>query len=156
MPNAIDEMVEECRTGQSLRTVYRLKSGWVVLGETQVLPGYCLLRPDPVVPNLNELRAEARADFLKDMARVGDAILSITDAVRINYEILGNLEPALHAHIIPRYADEEEELATKPIWFYDWEEAPKFDVETDSDFIGQLRDSIQLILDMEGKAQTTA
>lgn len=155
MPNAIDEMVEECRTGKSLRTVYRLKSGWVVMGETQVLPGYCLLLPDPVVANLNELRADARADFLKDMARVGDAILSITDAVRINYEILGNLEPALHAHIIPRYEDEDVELRTKPIWFYDWEEARPFDSETDLDFVGQLRDAIQLQLDLESKSQTT-
>ena len=42
-----------------------------------------------------------RKTFFYEMSLVGDALLSVTDAVRINYEMLGNLEPALHAHIFP-------------------------------------------------------
>ena len=45
------------------------------------------------------------------MATIGDALLEVTGAFRINYEILGNLEPALHAHIIPRYLNEPEDGA---------------------------------------------
>ena len=47
----------------------------VVIGDVQFLPGCCLLLPDPVVPSLNDLSEQARATFLLDMARVGDAIL---------------------------------------------------------------------------------
>ena len=36
----------------------RLPSGWVVMGERQVFPGYCLLLPDPVVDHLNALRSD--------------------------------------------------------------------------------------------------
>lgn len=39
-------------------------------------------------------------------AVIGDALLDVTKAHRINYEILGNSEPELHAHIFPRYEDE--------------------------------------------------
>jgi diadenosine tetraphosphate (Ap4A) HIT family hydrolase len=54
------------------------------------------------------------------MARLGDAVTKAapTPPRRINYEILGNLEPALHAHIIPRYHDEPPDLRTKAIWLY--------------------------------------
>ena len=40
--------------------------------------GYCLLLPDPVVPHLNALEAQAREAFLRDMARCGDALLIVT------------------------------------------------------------------------------
>jgi len=42
---------------------------------------------------------------------------------------LGNTETALHAHIFPRYKDEIEERRKNPVWFYDWQNAPKFDKE---------------------------
>lgn len=123
----IHEIVEACQLGTSSVMVARMRSGWAVLGETQITPGYCLLLPDPVVGSLNDLKGEVRQDFLKDMARLGDAVLACTDAKRINYEILGNVEPVLHAHIIPRYSDEEEPLVRQPVWLHDWEKAPKFD-----------------------------
>ena len=81
--------------------IARLRSGWAVLGDPQVLPGYCLLLPDPVVPHLNALEPALQQAFLADMARIGQAVQDITDAVRINYAIFGNVEPALHAHVIP-------------------------------------------------------
>ena len=33
----------------------RMESGWAVFGDVQVLNGYCLLLPDPVIPTLNDL-----------------------------------------------------------------------------------------------------
>ncbi|MGB8327969.1 MAG: hypothetical protein WCE48_10365, partial [Steroidobacteraceae bacterium] len=80
-----------------------------------------------VVPTLNALGAEQRVQFLLDMARLGDAILRSTDATRINYAIYGNVEPALHAHVIPRYASEPEALRCAHPWAYDWNAAPAFD-----------------------------
>ncbi|MGD0749887.1 MAG: hypothetical protein ABSA23_00600 [Anaerolineales bacterium] len=44
------------------------------------------------------------------MALVGDALLEVTGAYRINYGILGNSDPFLHAHIVPRYLTEPENL----------------------------------------------
>jgi diadenosine tetraphosphate (Ap4A) HIT family hydrolase len=123
---AIHEMVERCRAAEHPRAVAELDSGWVVMGERQVLPGYCLLLPDPVVPHLNALTATGRMRFLADMALVGDALIAITGAVRANYAIFGNVEPALHAHVFPRSADEPPVQRAAHPWALDWDRAPVF------------------------------
>ena len=88
------------------------------MGPAQFLPGYCLLLPDPVVGSLNDMAEPDRAAFLRDMALLGDAVTKIVKPRRINYEMLGNLAPALHAHIIPRRTDEPKDLRTKAVWLY--------------------------------------
>ncbi len=123
----ITERVELARAGRNDKVVCRMPSGWLVMGDVQMVTGYCLLLPDPVVPSLNALDEPARGRFLGDMARIGDALLAVTGAARINYEILGNSEPELHAHLFPRYVDEPEERRRMPAWFYDWNAAPPFD-----------------------------
>lgn len=124
---AIHTQVIAAREGRDPRVFARLFSGWAVFGDPQVLRGYALLLPDPVVPSLNALGAKERSAFLIDMARLGDALLKVTGAIRINYAIFGNVEPALHAHVIPRYADEPEKLRTAQPWAHDWGAAPAFD-----------------------------
>ena len=117
---AIHRMVERCRAGEFPAMVAKLRSGWVVMGERQVFAGYCLLLADPVADQLNVLEPGRRAQFLCDMALIGDALLASTAAVRINYAIFGNLEPALHAHVFPRYAAEPNATRTAQPWALDW------------------------------------
>lgn len=131
MTTLIHKRVQECREGTYPKLIRRVKSGWVVMGDVQFLSGYCLLLPDPVVANLNALESEQRKEFLWEMSVIGDVILQITGAVRINYEMIGNVEPALHAHIFPRYHDEPDDLRLKPVWFYDWEKARDFNESID-------------------------
>jgi diadenosine tetraphosphate (Ap4A) HIT family hydrolase len=123
----IHQQVNEARAGRNPRVVARLYSGWAVFGERQFVRGYLLLLPDPVVANLNSLDAHARGAFLTDMTRLGDALLKVTAALRINYAMFGNEEPALHAHVIPRYLDEPEALRAAHPWAYDWTAAPVFE-----------------------------
>jgi len=124
---AIHRQVVAAREGRDPRVIARLFSGWALFGDQQFVRGYALLLPDPVVPTLNALGSQERIQFLSDMSRLGDALLKATGAVRINYAMFGNVEPALHAHVIPRYADEPEELRTAHPWAYDWAAAPKFE-----------------------------
>jgi diadenosine tetraphosphate (Ap4A) HIT family hydrolase len=139
MSTLIHRRVAECRAGTNPQTICRVNSGWVVLGDVQVLRGYSLLLPDPVVPHLNALSGRERRTLLYEASVLGDALLELTDAIRINYEILGNLEPALHVHVFPRYEDEPPELKTRPVWFYDWAQAPKFDGERDAPLMKDIR-----------------
>lgn len=106
-----------------------------MLGDVQFLRGYSLLLPDPVVPHLNAMDETLRRTFLYEMSVLGDVILEITGAVRINYEMLGNVEPALHAHVFPRFDDETEELRLKPVWYYDWDNGPAFDAHRDAEIM---------------------
>ena len=77
-PTAIHRLVERCRADEYPAVVAKLESGWVIMGERQVLTGYCLLLPDPVVGHLNVLTGVRRARFLEDMARIGDAVQHCT------------------------------------------------------------------------------
>ena len=74
---AIHRRVAACRIGADPTLITRLDSGWVVLGDPQVLRGYSLLLPDPVVPHLNALAPAARqfagqADDASDLVFVID------------------------------------------------------------------------------------
>jgi diadenosine tetraphosphate (Ap4A) HIT family hydrolase len=141
----IHERVKAAREGKNPKVVCRVPSGWVVMADIQYLPGYCILLADPVVQDLNSLTGRKRDRFLQDMAITGDALLEVTGAYRINYEILGNTEPVLHAHIIPRYMSEPEELRKIPVWSYDKASRPpkKFDTEGDKKLMQAIAQAIQ-------------
>jgi diadenosine tetraphosphate (Ap4A) HIT family hydrolase len=76
------------------------------------------------------------------MARLGTVLRDLTGAVRINYAIFGNLEPALHAHVFPRRDTEPETLRTAHPWAWDWSQAPAFDRGRD----GRLAEALRAVL----------
>jgi diadenosine tetraphosphate (Ap4A) HIT family hydrolase len=76
------------------------------------------------------------------MCIVGDALLATTGARRINYEILGNADPELHAHIFPRFEDEPAERRHGPAWFYDWNSAPPFSIAEHGDLMKRIAHAI--------------
>jgi diadenosine tetraphosphate (Ap4A) HIT family hydrolase len=144
MTTAIHERVESARAGANPTVICRVPSGWAVLGDLQYLCGYSLLLPDPVVPDLNSLDRTQRIRYLDDMVVLGDALLEVTGAYRINYEILGNSDPALHAHVFPRYLTEPEERRKHPAFMYDraYRESFKFDPERDRQLMQRIAEAI--------------
>ncbi len=140
MTTIIHQQVEAARQGTAPDLICRVPSGWVVLSDMQFLPGYCILLPDPVVSSLNDLDRSHRTEYLCDMALVGDALLEVTGAYRINYAIMCNVDPALHAHIVPRYLSEPDHLRQGMPWSYAPEiiEKQKFDPERDHSLIQQI------------------
>jgi diadenosine tetraphosphate (Ap4A) HIT family hydrolase len=148
MSTLIHERVAAAQAKTNPTVICRLPSGWAVLCDVQFLRGYTILLSDPVVPDLNALDREHRAQYLLDMATIGDALLEVTGAFRVNYEILGNLDPALHAHIIPRYLSEPEDLRKGPAFFYDkdFRNSIRFDYERDKELIQHIAAAIQACL----------
>jgi diadenosine tetraphosphate (Ap4A) HIT family hydrolase len=136
---AIHRRVQDARAGRDATVLGRCASGWAVFGHQQIVQGYLLLLPDPVVPDLNSLTPERRSQFLLDMSRLGDALMRTTSPVRINYAIFGNVEPALHAHVIPRYRTEPEAMQSQHPWAYDWNAAPVFDAMASVALVKALR-----------------
>jgi len=114
----IHRNVEACRAGTFAPLICRVPSGWAVLCDMQYLSGYSILLADPLAASLNDLTAEARARFLLDMSLVGDAIMEVTGAFRMNYAVMGNSDPYLHAHIVPRFASEPDVYRQNHPWAY--------------------------------------
>lgn len=141
--NLISERVEAARNGTNPYVIARLASGWLVIGDVQPLPSYCLLLADPVVPSINDLSEEQRAVYLLDTIRIGDALLATTDAYRINYETWGNSEQALHTHIMPRFKTEPDQKRRLPACMaYDWKTAPPHDPVAQAPFIVAMRQAL--------------
>ena len=145
MSTLVHQRVEMARAGTNPTVICGVPSGWMVLGDTQFLRGYSLLLPDPVVPDLNALDNQRRIEFLRDMAILGDALLEVTDAFRINYSILGNFDAALHAHVHPRYMSEREEFRLGPAWNYPRNQidSTPFDYERDKTLMQQIADAVR-------------
>ena len=148
MTTIIHQRVATARAGTNPTVICQMPSGWAVLSDMQYLHGYCILLADPVVASLNDLSQAQRERYLSDMSRIGDALLEVTDAFRINYAILGNSDPALHAHIVPRYSSEPDEYRGGPPWSYPKNvmSATPFNEQRDKTLIQQLAQAIRRCL----------
>lgn len=104
--------------GENPTFLMKMKSGYAVLADSQFLPGYCILLAYPKIGSLNELPMVQRQQFLFDMSLIGDAINTVCHPLRLNYSILANTDPFLHAHIQPRYGWESDEYRPMPAWLY--------------------------------------
>ncbi len=146
MTNLIEQRVKMARNGQNRYVICRMRSGWLVVGDVQPLPGYCVFLADPVIESLNALDEAERIQYSLDVARAGDAVLAVTDSYRINYETLGNAEPALHTHIIPRYRSEPDDKRRRPAWVgYDWPTSRRFDPGQDGVFVERMRRELSTV-----------
>jgi diadenosine tetraphosphate (Ap4A) HIT family hydrolase len=52
--------------------------------------------------------------LMEAVSRVARALAEAYDAVKLNYELLGNLLPHIHWHLIPRRADDP--IPRQPVW----------------------------------------
>ncbi|MEE2681733.1 MAG: HIT domain-containing protein [Planctomycetota bacterium] len=129
-PGPIANRVARIQRGEDPQLIGRLPSGWAILGNQQPDPitGCCMLLPDPVVSSVNDLDESARARFMLDFVRLGDAVLEATGAERINYLILCNQVAELHGHVIPRFATEAPDVRKLgPFEAYDFPGARRAD-----------------------------
>ncbi len=101
----------------------RLAVGSAVIGDVQFLPGYSVLLSATRADRLLDLPRRQRHDFLADMDLLGEAVHTVCSHLdpgfrRVNYEIHGNQEAILHAHVWPRYDWEPEQYRSGPVGVY--------------------------------------
>ena len=112
------DRIGSAERGEHPLVIARMKSGFAVMGDTQMLPGYCLLLASPSAPRLEDLPYPARSRFLADMGLLGEAISAACSPRRMNYSIYGNADVYLHAHLFPRYEWEAAERMGGPPFSY--------------------------------------
>ena len=69
----------------------------------QFVAGYCVLICKRHVREPYHLTAEERSFFFEDMIDAAQAIERVFNPAKMNFQLLGNAVPHLHAHIVPRY-----------------------------------------------------
>lgn len=94
--------IEDIQTGKNPFFVKELETGYVVLADDQFYWGYALFLCKLHAHEIHELEPAFAAAFLKEMSQVAHAVHLAFNPDKLNYELLGNLNPHLHWHIIPR------------------------------------------------------
>lgn len=140
------DRIAAAERGENLTVLLRMPSGFAVMGDTQFLPGYCLLLVAPKVDHLTDLPLPARLDFLRDMSLLGEAVEAVCRPRRVNYEIFGNTDPFLHAHVLPRYDWEPAEFLAGPASHYPRERRQASGDQFSEEAHGQLKAQIAATL----------
>lgn len=78
-------------------------------------PGRSLLMLNDHHTHYEDVPLSLLIDFQQDIQGAVRAIKATTGSSRVNIAVLGNAEPHVHAHLIPRFPDNEE-LPSKSPW----------------------------------------
>ena len=100
-------------TDSDLRII-ELPHSYVTLNRDQYFPGYTLLFTKAHVTELFHLDRDVRAAVMDEVSSVAQALYTLFSPAKINYELLGNMVPHIHWHIVPRFSSEP--LWPRPIW----------------------------------------
>lgn len=102
-------------------------------------PGRCVVTLHQHATELFDLSPALRSAFAADVSAAAQAIKLAVNAFKMNYEILGNADPHLHCHLIPRQHDEPKPKL--PAWLH-----PEVQVELATSRAGQIKRRIVALL----------
>ena len=84
------------------------------LHDDQFFPGWIVLVLKRHATELFHLSREERNSLMEEVAAVAAFLAQERQAVKINYELLGNQLPHIHWHLIPRLLQDPAPL--EPVW----------------------------------------
>lgn len=94
--------------------ILELPHSCVILNRDQYFPGYTLLFTKTHATELFHLDRTVRSALMEEVSSVAEALYAVYSPAKINYELLGNMVPHIHWHIVPRFSSEP--LWPRPIW----------------------------------------
>ena len=94
--------------------ILEMPHSYVILNRDQYFLGYTLLFTKNHVIELFHLDRDLRAALMEEVSLVAQALYAAYTPAKINYELLGNMVPHIHWHIVPRFSSEP--LWPRPIW----------------------------------------
>jgi diadenosine tetraphosphate (Ap4A) HIT family hydrolase len=101
--------------------VAELEVAIAYLNEDQFFPGWTVLVLKRHATELYQLTRPERAALMDEVSAVAQAVATTFDAVKVNYELLGNQIAHIHWHIVPRLAGDP--APRSPAWLV--EHAPR-------------------------------
>ena len=84
------------------------------LHEDQFFAGWTVVVLRRHATELYELDPHERAALMDAVSEVARAVAAASDAVKMNYALLGNQLPHIHWHLIPRTASDP--IPREPVW----------------------------------------
>lgn len=94
--------------------IAELKHCFVMLNRDQFFSGYTFVFTKGHVTELFHLDRNTRQDVMDEVTVVAAALYNLFKPDKMNYELLGNMVPHMHWHVVPRF--ENDRLWPRPIW----------------------------------------
>jgi len=86
----------------------------VLLNRDQFFPGYTFVFTRNHMTELFHLDRERRIAVMEEVTAVASALNTVFKPDKINYELIGNMVPHMHWHLVPRFRDDP--LWPRTIW----------------------------------------
>lgn len=106
-------MCSRWETDSDLR-ITELEFSCAVLNRDQYFPGYTLLFTKSHVTELFHLDRQVRAAVMEELSMMAESLYSAFSPAKINYELLGNMVPHIHWHVVPRFRTDSH--WPRPVW----------------------------------------
>jgi len=103
---AICLRLTEIRMNGDPALVHEFPHSYLLLGNHQYYPGYCILLYKEHVRELHELAPVIQDELNRELMVATTAIARAFHPWKINHACLGNRDQHIHWHIIPRYETE--------------------------------------------------
>lgn len=100
---AICQRVHMANEGQNPFLIHEFTHSYLVLGDHQYFPGYCLILLKDHVRELHELSAAVQQGLFQELMTAGKAVVDTYRPWKMNYSCYGNLDQHVHWHLFPRY-----------------------------------------------------
>jgi diadenosine tetraphosphate (Ap4A) HIT family hydrolase len=113
-PCGICALIDRARAGGFSDFIAELPRSWLILGDAQFYRGYCVLLAKRHINESHLMPRGEAHELFDELLAVGKSLATVVKPLKLNYECLGNLEPHVHWHVFPRYAEDPQRLA--PIW----------------------------------------
>lgn len=94
--------------------IAEFEHSYLILNRDQFFPGYCLLFTKAHQTELFHLAPAGRQGLMEEVSGVAAALAACFKPDKLNYELLGNMVPHIHWHLVPRFRSEP--LWPRPIW----------------------------------------
>jgi len=122
--------------------IAELRHCYVLLNRDQFFAGYTLVFTREHLTELFHLDPATRGAVMEEVNRVAAALDRAFAPAKMNYELLGNMVPHMHWHLVPRFTDDP--LWPRPIWSEPHEEK-HLAGEAYQERIGKIRRALDLI-----------
>lgn len=86
--------------------IVELGASVAYLADDQFFPGWCVLVLKRHATELWHLAPAERGALMDEVTRMAQALAAVFEAVKMNYELLGNQIGHIHWHLIPRLGDD--------------------------------------------------
>lgn len=94
--------------------IVELERCYVLLNRDQFFPGYTFVFTKEHVTELFHLDRQTREAVLEEVTTVAATLYNLFKPAKMNYELLGNMVPHMHWHLVPRFTTDP--LWPRPIW----------------------------------------